>query len=411
MRAEIISIGDELLFGVIVNTNAPFIAEKLTSLGLDVGWITTVGDCEEDLLEALHRAVDRASMVILTGGLGPTHDDITRKVVSQFLQSRLIFKPDIYSRIEKWFQERGFETSETNRIQAMIPEGGEIIENSIGTAPGLFFEKGKCSVFVLPGVSKEMQPMLENYILPRIRRKAKGEIIKNLTLRTADVPESTLSYNLIDFNNQFPDIKLGFQPQKNGVSIRLSVRGSSVAECQKKLDLSKAYIYKKIDPYIFGEDHTSMEQEVARLLSEKNLTISVAESCTGGLVSHKLTNVPGSSVYFHLGMTVYSNRAKIDLLGVSEDIIRKYGAVSKETAEAMAVGVRRKGNTDIGIATTGIAGPGGGSKEKPVGLVFFGYADESKTWSESRRYSQDRLINKERFAVGVLNLLRRILLK
>lgn len=411
MQAEIITIGDELLRGFVVNTNGPYIAQELASVGWEVGWMTTVGDQEKDIYRALQQAYKRSKLIILTGGLGPTQDDITRNVISEFFQSPLVFRADVNRRIEKRFKDRGFEFPETNRIQAMIVKDAELIYNSIGTAPGMFIEKDDRSVFVLPGVPAEMRAMMTNFILPHIGRINHGMVLKTITLKTADVPESTIAQDLNNFNKEFPDVRLGFQPQKGGVVIRLTAYENSERVCDKKLVEARKAVFERIGQTIYGEGEDSMEGLIAQLLKKKKLTISVAESCTGGLVSHKLTNVPGSSEFFLCGWVTYDNQAKIKQLGIPEETLIKHGAVSSQTAIAMAKGAREKGHSHIGIATTGIAGPDGGSREKPVGLVYWGYADGMKVLSQSKRFTQDRWINKERFSLGVLNFLRKILLE
>lgn len=410
MLAEIISVGDELLTGISVNSNAAFIGEKLAGLGFDVHWITTVGDNEEDIINALGQAYNRASLVILTGGLGPTHDDITKKVVSQFFDSEMVFREEILKKIEKRFQKMGRKMSPPNRGQAEVPEKAEIIENGIGTAPGLVFKREGRTFFILPGVPAEMRRMMEKSILPVLRKMGSGRITRSKILRTVGIPESDLYQLIKDFPDRFPEIKLSFLPQAPGVLVRMVVSGLSVEACEERLALGGDMIREKAARFIYGEGNASLENILANYLFDRKLTIGVAESCTGGLISHKLTNVAGSSGYFNRGIVAYSNEAKIEILGVPEEILLKHGAVSPETAVAMAEGMRRISETDIGLSTTGIAGPGGATPTKPVGLVFMAYADEKRSFSEKYLFGKDRMWNKERSAVYALNLVRRVLL-
>ncbi len=410
MQVEIITIGDELISGMTTDTNASFIGRRLTESGFEVRWISTVGDHEADLKDALQRACDRASIIVLTGGLGPTHDDITRKTISQFFGSKLIFREDLYERIESYFQNRGLSVASINRGQAEVPEKAEIIENEIGTAAGLKFIKEGRTFFVLPGVPDEMKRMMEKSVLPSLRQEGKTKVQKSLLLRTTGIVESELYQKINDFNHRFPEVKLAFLPHTAGVDMRLMIFGSSIHHCEEILNQGETYIRSKVNRYIYGTGDAPIEEAVAELLFKNRLTVAVAESCTGGLVSHKLTNIPGSSNYFMEGLVVYSNNSKTRLLDVPEETIAVHGAVSLETARALAEGVRRKVGTDIGISITGIAGPAGGTAEKPVGLVYIGYADRQGIFTENHRFMRDRLWNKERSAVAALDLIRKVLL-
>ena len=409
-QAEIISVGDELLTGLTVNNNAAFIGQKLTELGYEIRWISTVGDDPETLKIALKQAYDRASVVVVTGGLGPTHDDITKRVVSHFFDSKIVFRPDLLVKLEERFRKMEREMNPANQTQADVPEKATLIENEIGTAVGFVFAKENRTFFVLPGVPSEMRRMMEKSVLPQLQRGGGGQVFRSALLRTAGISESELYEQLQGVPENFPDVKLSFLPQLPGVTMRLSTYGSSAEACEKKLNQDKAVIQKRVGKFVYGEGDISLEGVVAGLLLERKLTIAVAESCTGGLVSHKLTNVPGSSGYFNRGVVAYSNKAKTEILCVPEKTIRDHGAVSSETALAMSDGVRRISGTDIGISTTGIAGPGGGTSEKPVGLVFIGYTDKNRSFFEKHHSPRDRAWNKERSAVAALDLVRRVLL-
>lgn len=411
MRAEIISVGDELLVGMVVNSNAAFIGEELTGLGYEVRWVSTVGDDEADLTDALERAYSRASLVVLTGGLGPTHDDITKKVVARFFDSGIFFRSDILAKLEERFEKMGREMAPSNREQAEVPEKAELIENDLGTALGLIFTREDRTFFILPGVPSEMRRMMEKSVLPRLRRLREGRVVRSKILRTTGILESELYERIEDFSSRFPNIKLAFLPQTPGVVLRLMISGVLDDDCEEELARGVTFVREKAGKYIYGEGDDSLESIVAEMLLKNKFTLSVAESCTGGLVSHKLTNVPGSSAYFNRCVVAYSNEAKMEILGVPEETIRIHGAVSSETAVAMAEGVRRISRTEIGISTTGIAGPGGGTETKPVGLVYIGYADEERSFTEKHCFTRDRGWNKERSAVAALDLVRRVLLE
>ena len=411
IRAEIISVGDELLKGLTVNTNAAFIGMKLMESGFDVRWITTVGDDEADLHSTLEQAYDRASIIILTGGLGPTHDDMTKTAFCRFFDASLVFRQDILDKIEKRFRSLGRTMPPTNRGQAEIPENVEILENRVGTAPGLAFQREGRMVFLLPGVPAEMERMMIESVLPILKTEGHGRAFQSILLRTVGIPESELYHLIEDFPNRFPDIRLAFIPQSPGVVVQISASAESDQACTEILALGEAFIRDRAEEFIFGEDDDSLESVIGSMLREKRLTIAVAESCTGGLISHKLTNVPGSTHYFERGVVAYSNEAKIQILGVPEETIQNHGAVSPETALAMAKGVRQISNADIGLATTGIAGPGGATPDKPVGLVYIGYADGSQSFTEKHRFGRNREWNKERSDTMAMNILRHILLK
>lgn len=410
MVVEIISVGDELLNGMTVNTNAAFIADRLHRLGYFVFQITAVGDHEKNIANALKRAGEQADVVILTGGLGVTHDDITKKTAASYFGKELVISQRMMDRIDAYFKQSGKKVSVVNREQAKVLKDTEIIENPIGLAPGFIVKQGNCTYFFLPGVPSEMKVMLEKGIVPRLNPSGQKPGVSSMILKTTGIAESVLYTKLINFQKQFPEIKLAYLPETPGVKLRLSVSNKS-SQIRKDNRLRDAvdYIIRRAGLYIYGEDETTIEQSVADLLFQKKLTIAVAESCTGGLISHKLTQISGSSQYFNRGVVAYSNEAKVEILNVSPETIDQYGAVSRETVLEMAQGVRQISETDIGLSTTGIAGPTGGTQEKPVGLVFIGYASSEMTLVEKHHFSRERWWNKERTAVTALDLVRRAL--
>ncbi|MFQ5707373.1 MAG: competence/damage-inducible protein A [bacterium] len=404
MNVELISIGDELLIGQTVNSNAAYLGSELTSLGLDVKWVTTVGDDAEELTTALKRAMARSDVVITTGGLGPTHDDITKKVAAQFFDSAFVFKPEILERLKKAFAKRGLVMSAVNEDQANVPEKAEIIDNPVGTAPGFLFTAAGKKCFILPGVPAEMKAMCQASVFPRL--KSPGQTILLKTLRTTGIPESNLFERLHSLISKADYVKVAFLPKIGGVDIRLTVKGTDAMACQQNMEKALTQFQEKIGDYLYGYGEEPLEEVVARLLIENKKSLAVAESCTGGLLAHKLTNISGSSNYFERGVVAYSNQAKMDILGVRQSTLEKFGAVSSQTAVEMAEGVKGISSVDFGLSTTGIAGPTGGTTEKPVGLVYIGFAGASGSYAREFRFFKNRLNNKERSVQAALNILR-----
>lgn len=410
MDATILSIGNELLSGLTMNSNASFIGEKLTGAGVRVVRIDTVGDDIISIQKAMERAAQESNLVVTTGGLGATEDDLTRDAAARFLGTGLRFHSGYYARIERFFKERGLDVPFSNRRQAELPEGAQMITNPVGMAPGLKFRHRDTQFYLLPGVPKETRAMIERTLIPEIRQRSGGRIHFSQTFRTAGISESALQDRLGAFSESHPSVRLAYLPKQTGVVLRTSAFCESEEACRRRLRNAEQFIVRQAGDVIYSTSGEDIEEVVGRLLAEKDLTLSVAESCTGGLIGHLLTNVPGSSDYFDRGVVAYSNTAKQELLHVPPSILRKHGAVSAETAEAMARGIREISGTDVGLSVTGIAGPGGGRKNKPVGLVYIGYSDASRTLSEKHVFYKDRLLNKIRSAVAALDLLRRRLI-
>ena len=407
MKVEIISIGDELLIGQTINTNASWIGEQLLNIGIQVHWITTIGDNFENLMNALQVAEARADLVMLTGGLGPTHDDITKKVVCKYFNSKLILDQKVLERVKERFKRRGISMAKINEEQALVPDNAIIINNNLGTAPGFVFRKNHKSVYVMPGVPREMKGMMNDFLLPDIINQSSSSIFVRKTLATAGIPESTLYERIEDLPRIEQLAKISFLPNLAGVKIRLTAEGKNTDEANTKLGKAEELVRKHIESFIFADKDVTLEEAIAEMFIKHKKTLAIAESCTGGLVSNKFTNIPGSSAFFLGGVISYSNNVKIDTLDVPEELIIKHGAVSAEVACAMAKGVREKFKTDYAISTTGIAGPAGGTKEKPIGLIYVGYADGNETTYARHTFADDRLGNKERFSQAVLNLLRK----
>ncbi len=410
MVAEVIAIGDELLIGQVVNTNASWLGEQLSQVGIPLRCVTTVGDRHDDILNSLAAAWARAELVLLTGGLGPTHDDVTKRVVAEFIGARrMVTDEKVLQHVQELFAKRGVVMPAVNVEQAHVPEGAQVLWNEIGTAPGLLFEKDGRHGVVLPGVPAEMKNIFSGPLLPRLREWAGGVIIRHRTIRTHGIGESALAELLAPISELEQFGKLAFLASLSGVNLRISVTGHSAGEVEHAVRQAEARILAKAGKYVYGYDHESLEEVVGRKLRERNATLAVAESCTGGLIAHRLTNIPGSSDYFACGLVTYSNASKMALLDVPEEVIAQHGAVSEACVRAMAAGVRQRCGTDYGLATTGIAGPAGGSADKPVGLVWAAVATPENVTARHVVYTNDRLFNKERFSTLALSLLYRAL--
>lgn len=409
MRAALITIGDEILIGQIINTNAAYIGERLLEVGMRLERITTVGDSYANILDAFSDAWKKHELVIITGGLGPTHDDITKRVVTDFFQTELVRCDEAILDMELLLQKRGRKLTALHEEQALIPRGSNVIRNMVGTAPGFFFQENEQLFIVLPGVPLEMKSMMEQTILPMLKEKSK-RVIRTLTLRTTGIFESTLAERITAVLEIVGPEGLAFLPSQTGVRIRLTVGSDDVGDADGTLRRARELITSKVGDYIYGEGAIELETVIGSILRERKQTISVAESCTGGLISHRVTNVSGSTAYFLRGVVTYSNDSKRDLLQIPDDILGAHGAVSSEVACSMAKNVRVFSETDYGLSATGIAGPTGGTDEKPVGLVWIGFSSAIETVAYKFLFGDDRLQNKERTAEAALEILRRKLL-
>jgi len=381
-RAAVLSTGDELTTGRIVDSNASWIADKLFELGIDLAAILTVGDYPERLAWAWRRALELAEVVISTGGIGPTADDLTTETVARVLGVGLVEDAAAAERMRRFFAARGVEMPANNLKQALVPAGAIVIPNALGTAPGYRAQLGDRHLVVLPGVPREMKPMMEESVLPWLRGVCGGGVHVARTFQTFGLSESALDERMAGVVDP-AEGRVSFRASFPEVSVRVVVRGEA-ADAEARADALAARVRARLGAYVYGEGTTTLEEVVGGLLRERRLTLAVGESCTGGLVAHRVTNVPGSSAYFLGGVEAYANAAKESLLGVPRPILDRHGAVSEETAAAMAAGARRAFGADVAVATTGVAGPGGGTAEKPVGTVCFGLA--SADGVVSRRY-------------------------
>lgn len=414
MTAEIITIGDELLIGQIINTNQAYIAEKLNSVGIDCRRMTTVGDDAAEITAAFTTAFGRAQVVCITGGLGPTHDDITKKLVCEFFGTDLVPHPPTLEHIKALAQKRNITLIQSNLDQALVPRSGTVIPNPVGTAPGMLLEREGRMFFVMPGVPYEMKEMVDNWILPYLRGKQPGTILLHKTLKSTGIGESMLSHQIGDISSVIGtdgSVTLAFLPNPIGTKMRITVKGTDEAAARTKLQHAETVLRGKVGQYIYSDDEKDLEHVIGQLLKERSLTLATAESCTGGSIAHRITNVAGSSEYFLGGFVVYHNDMKTKQLGVPQQIIAEHGAVSRAVAEAMASGARTVSGAHIALSATGIAGPGGGTPDKPVGLCWLGYSDAESTFALKFSFGDNRIRFKERATQAALELLRRKLLK
>lgn len=414
MQLDILSIGDELLIGQVVNTNAAFIAQEFDRLGISTRRIVTVGDCKAIIQAELRESLAHSDIAVLTGGLGPTHDDLTKAALAEFFGLEYEFNEEAYQNCLRIFEQRGVKMPESNRSQAEVFKGAEVLQNSCGTAPGMILHHlpnypGKY-VVILPGVPLEMQEMMRRSVLPYFAPLSKT-YIKHTHLMTSGIGESHLAL-LIGDEKTFltPNTTLAYLPQMTHVKLRITTRGTDREQVERENAAIASLIASRIQKYLYATDDQPLEAIVGQLLKARGLTLATAESCTGGLVAHRITNVPGASSYFLQSFVVYNNRAKEHVLGVRHETLGRFGAVSEEVAREMALGCLAQSGADIAIATTGIAGPGGGSETKPVGMLCLGLATseklDSQVKSKTLYFTKDRLRNKDLFAQAALDWLR-----
>ncbi len=412
MKAEIINIGTEILLGHIVNTNSAYLSRKLAELGIDVYYHTTIGDNPLRLYAAIQRALGRSDIVITTGGLGPTVDDITLETIARVLDKKLIYKDQIWQRIEDHFKKRHIKTPKNNVRQAYIPQGSRWLKNDVGTAPGIIAKKSEKILIALPGPPRELIPMVERDMVTYLKKFTykKSKIIKSKVLKTTGLAESQVHPKVKKILHMSGNTTVGIYAHPAQIDIKIMTKAKNEKEAQKNILSVEKQIRKRLGNLIFGCDNETLEGIVARLLRKNKKTIAIAESCTGGLLSNRLTDIPGSSNYLMHSIIAYSNKSKTQLLGVPEEIIKKYGAVSRQTAKLMAKNVKELANVDIGLSITGIAGPSGGTKQKSVGLVYIAIATKNKIICKEFHFSGERKIIKHFSSQAALNMLRRYLL-
>lgn len=410
MRAEIITVGTEILLGDIVNTNSRYLARELALLGIEVYYQGSVGDNEDRLLEAFGESLKRSDLVITTGGLGPTLDDITKEVAAKYFGQKMELNQKSWDEIREFMSKLDKSPTENNKRQAYFPKEATILKNNNGTAPGAIFKKDKKTIIVLPGPPREMVAMFEESVRPYLESLTE-DILVSKTLRLYGIGESKLETELLDVIKGQTNPTVAPYASDMEVTLRITAKAKSSEEATKLIGPMEESIRTRVGKYIYGEGDTSLDEVVSKILVEKNLKITVAESCTGGMVSASLINYPGISSVFMEGLITYSNEAKMERLGVKKETLDKFGAVSEETAIEMAQGVCKKFNTNVGVSTTGVAGPGGGTDEKPVGLVYIGVCINGKTKVKKLNLSGNRFKVRQRAAKEALNELRILLLE
>ena len=410
MQAEIITIGDELLIGQVIDTNSAWMAGELNLTGIRVHQITSISDNREHILQTLKEASERAEIILITGGLGPTKDDITKQTLCEYFGSKLVFSQEAYDNVSRIFSLRNYPVTELNRLQAMVPENCSILNNENGTAPGMWFEKNGKIFVSMPGVPFEMKTMLTNQVLPRLTGQS-NLVILHRTLLTEGVGESFLATRIETWEDSLPScIKLAYLPQPGIVRLRLTATGTDRNMLREAIAKAEADLQPLAGEYLWGYDNDSFPELIGRLLRDKKLSLSTAESCTGGTIARMITSVSGSSDYFKGSVVAYSNQIKERLLGVRHETLLEQGAVSEQTVIEMAEGARKYLDTDFAVSVSGIAGPNGGTSEKPVGTVWIAVASPGKTITGKFLFGEHRGRNIQRAATSALSMLRKELL-
>lgn len=412
MNANIITIGDEILIGQIVDTNSAWMGQQLNLAGIEISHISTVSDTRQSILDGIHFATQTADIILMTGGLGPTKDDITKKVLAEYFGVELIFNEEMWGLITRFFKQLGRVTNEAHRAQCYLPANCQMLRNKMGTAPGMWFEhKGK--VFVsMPGVPYEMKYLMEYEVIPRLKERFVTQAIVHRTVKTAGVGESMLALAIEDFENGLPDfIKLAYLPNLSEVRLRMTARGEDEAFLNKCLEEKVEELNALIPQHIYGYEQESLPEVLGKLCLELGITYGTLESCTGGAIAHKITTVPGSSAYYKGSVIAYSNEMKQNLLNVKAETLATHGAVSEATVIEMVKGGLKTLNVDYAIAVSGIAGPGGGTPEKPVGTIWVAVGNKDKVEATLIHGTKDRLKNIERTTNITLDILRKFIKK
>lgn len=391
---EIVTIGDEILYGQITDTNSQWIGTELNKKGFKVIRKTSIGDTKEEILNILDEAQSRADVILITGGLGPTKDDITKKTIADYFDVNMTFRQEVYDNIADLFSGRGRELTELNRQQADIPSNGKVLMNKVGTAPGMWFENGDKTIVSMPGVPHEMKYLMENHVLPHLQNKYDTPFIVHKMLRTMGIPESQLVVLIEKWEDALPEeLSLAYLPRLGQVRLRITAIGYEKASLKEKIKSSVSSLREILKENLYAEEDIEIENVLAELLESKGLKLATAESCTGGNIAKTITSIAGCSSFYTGGIVSYSNKIKEEQLGVTAKSLKEFGAVSEEVALQMANNVRQKYNADYGIATTGIAGPTGGTKEKPVGTVWIALSTPDRTEARLLNLYNNRILN------------------
>lgn len=411
MKAEIITIGDEILIGQVVDTNSAWMGEQLNLCGVEVYQITSVHDNHDQILQAIAEAEKRADLVLITGGLGPTKDDITKKVLCRYFNCGLVMNEQVLQHVTQMLSRRNVAINQLNKDQALVPEKCTVLHNANGTAPGMWFEQNDTIFVAMPGVPFEMEGLMKNEVLPRLQHNGKAKSIYHQTILLQGIAESMLAEKLEQWETNLPSfIKLAYLPSPLMIRLRLSAYGNDPQLLKEEVSAQIDKLKAIIPAYIFGYNNDTLAGVTGQLLAQSNATVAIAESCTGGTIAQLFTANPGSSAYFKGAVVAYANETKTALLGVRPKTIETHGAVSREVALEMAEGAKRALNTDYAIATTGIAGPDGGTPEKPVGTVWIAIAGKHQVLVERYTFAHNRERNIIRSAQTAINLLRQLIL-
>jgi nicotinamide-nucleotide amidase len=412
IKAEIIAIGDELLYGQIVDTNSHWISQELDLIGVKVVRKTTVGDNREDILAAFAEADSRADVVLITGGLGPTQDDLTKPLLAEYFGCGIVEVPEAVEAVTAFFKQRGREITPLNILQGHLPSCCTYVPNGVGTAPGMWFEKNGTYWMSMPGVPHEMKKLMTDFVLPKLPSLFELPVIYHKVIKTVGIGESWLADLIQPWENALPKhIRLAYLPSLGQVRLRLTAFGMDRPILEREVDAQIQLVLPSIEDYVYGYDEETLESAIGKLLKNSGKTLALAESCTGGYISHLVTSIPGSSAYFNGSVVPYHNQFKENVLGVKDETLAGHGAVSEETVLEMAAGVRRMFGSDFGLSSSGVAGPDGGTDEKPVGTVWIACAGEGFAVAKKLQLSHDRMLNIQVTGVAVLNLLRNYILR
>lgn len=411
MQAEIITIGDEILIGQIVDTNSAWMSKELNEIGISVNRITSISDTKDAIISSVEEAMSRVDLVLMTGGLGPTNDDITKKTLSDYFACELVQDDGLYAKIEERLSRYKIGMNKFNREQALVPNGARIIPNDFGSAPCMWFSREEKHVISMPGVPFEMKNIMQYQVLPKLSEEFDCPHVLHQTVMVQGLGESVLAEMLEDWETALPQVvKLAYLPSPGVVRLRMSLMGNSEAELKAIVEEQLIGLKTILGERIFAFDDEKIEQVIANLLLDNKKTVATAESCTGGNMAHMLTSMAGSSAYFKGSVVAYSNEVKTNVLGVSANSLEEFGAVSQEVIEQMASGVIKAIGTDYGIASSGIAGPDGGTEEKPVGTVWIAVASKNKVISEKFTFSKERGRNIRMASMAGFNMLRKLIL-
>jgi len=412
MKVSILTIGDEILIGQVIDTNSAWMGQRLNAIGAEVEKTVSVKDTRASIEDGLRVAAEGVDIVLMTGGLGPTKDDITKKVLADYFGTKMYFHEPTWERIQKLFARWGRSTTPAHREQCFMPESATILMNKMGTAPGMWFEHDEKVFVSMPGVPYEMKFLMENEVLPRLQANYQSEAIAHRTILTIGEGESRIAKRIEAFDESLPkNIKIAYLPNLGRVRVRLTGRGGEQADLEALLDKKKEELVQIIPELVYGFEKEQLEEVLGKMLLDKGWTLATAESCTGGHIGHKIISIPGSSAYYTGGVVAYSNTIKNQLLHVSQNTLNEHGAVSEQTVTEMVQGALKTLGSDVALSISGIAGPGGGTPEKPVGTVWMAVGNQDKIITRKLSIGKNRAKNIEYSAVQALNLLRQFLLQ